>query len=196
MIFIGDIHGEFARYKAIINQRPNSIQLGDMGVGFPDYDPSQFPEFYYHRFIRGNHDNPEVCRKHPNYLGDYGFIPQHSIYYVSGAWSIDKNLRIPGLSWWEEEELSYKQFLDVIKQYKEVEPKIVISHDCPLSVMKSMFDLQPYPSRTGQAFNSMLEEHKPKFWVFAHHHVPAVRVKHIDGTTFVCLGIEQTIEIK
>jgi len=196
MIFIGDIHGEFARYKAIINQRPNSIQLGDMGVGFPGYDHSQLDIPEFHKFLRGNHDNPAVCREHLNYLGDYGFLPQHDIFYISGAWSIDRACRIAGVSWWEEEELSYQQLLEVIKEYKKIKPKIVATHDCPVSIMRTMFDIQPFPSRTGQAFDSMLEVYKPDFWVFAHHHVHRVNVKKIGKTTFICLGIGQTIEIK
>lgn len=94
MFLIGDVHGKFDRYGEILTGLPCSIQLGDMGIGFglddlfPKADPTK------HRFLRGNHDNPELCRRHPNYLGDFGF--EFGIFFISGAFSVDRHLRTMG----------------------------------------------------------------------------------------------------
>ena len=53
----GTILSEAAMY------RKPAIQLGDMGLGFPGYE-IDLPRSKKHRFIYGNHDNPEVCRNH------------------------------------------------------------------------------------------------------------------------------------
>ena len=61
MLIIGDVHGKINEYLQLIKNRKHSIQLGDFGVGFVD-----IPELpINHRFIRGNHDNPELlnCRR-------------------------------------------------------------------------------------------------------------------------------------
>ena len=33
-IFIGDVHGKYNRYRDIIRDCENTIQVGDMGIGF------------------------------------------------------------------------------------------------------------------------------------------------------------------
>ena len=32
--FVGDVHGKYAPFKKLMEQFPNIIQVGDMGVGF------------------------------------------------------------------------------------------------------------------------------------------------------------------
>jgi hypothetical protein len=50
-----------------------------------------------------------------------------------------------------------------------------------------------YPSLSRQAFNSMLQFHQPKVWVFGHWHRSFDNV--INGTRFVCLDELETKEI-
>ena len=110
MILIGDVHGLFDNYRGFLRlcQCKKSLQLGDFGLGFPmgtdHVDMSDIPG--KHLFLRGNHDNPAVCRKDKNYVGDFGVLKGSFIngrfkklFYISGAWSIDKAYRTPGLTW-------------------------------------------------------------------------------------------------
>jgi len=187
MWFIGDVHGLIPQYKKIATTLPCSIALGDLGVGFPNSEEFSLPP--EHKFIRGNHDNPEACQKHPNYLGDYGYLDADGIFYISGADSIDKECRTPGISWWAEEQLEYSVLLKVVELYSTIKPKVVISHDCPTKAMEQMFRHSSFNQpRTRQAFNLMLQVHKPKYWAFAHHHPERVRMQEIEGTNFVVLG--------
>src|SRR5688572_16611885 len=113
-VYIGDVHGKFERYKKIIKRCTDSIQVGDMGVGFrkwkggelvydtnPPYDAMVDGN---HRFIRGNHDNPYVCLKHGQWIPDGTYDGLRM--FVGGALSIDKEWRTIGESYWEDEELS------------------------------------------------------------------------------------------
>ena len=66
--FQGDAHGKLVRLA-----RPGHpvVQVGDLGAGFvsaSDFrqNVSDRGDF---RFIRGNHDDPAICRKDPRYLG-------------------------------------------------------------------------------------------------------------------------------
>lgn len=89
--FIGDVHGNWKRYKKIINDCDTSIQVGDFGVGFiskiteqvhsnPPYDHMKRGD---HRFIRGNHDNPNVCKSiHSGYQMVQWFMIRSSVLVV------------------------------------------------------------------------------------------------------------------
>jgi hypothetical protein len=191
---IGDVHGLYDMYYAKLNEN-SSIQLGDMGVGFPNYpDPKELPK--QHTFIRGNHDNPEVCRKHPNYLGDFGYLPDWDMFYISGALSIDKAIRVEGRDWWDEEELYMKDANAALDLYTQVKPRIVVSHDCPeiakivLLTWKKKFNI---PSRTNQLLQAMFERHQPSFWYFAHYHISKTFTIH--NTQFQVLNEFEKIEI-
>src|SRR5215475_1197882 len=105
--FIGDVHGKFEPYKRLIKDRRDTIQVGDMGVGFqgwrngelvyltnPPYDRMVEGN---HRFIRGNHDNPGVCRQQRQWIAD-GAV-EGDMMFVGGAFSIDREWRTEGLDW-------------------------------------------------------------------------------------------------
>ncbi len=185
MLFIGDVHGLFPQYQSIIDGTPDdTCQLGDMGLGFGRSWPEKFPT--KDRFIRGNHDNPAICRRHPNYLGEYGIIPEISLFYLSGAWSIDQLLRTAGIDWWADEQL-YKSDLDsAVALYTQVKPSFVVTHDCPTSVRKTMFKGRPaFNTRTDVALQEMLDAHVPTTWLFGHHHV--LWKNKISNCDFICL---------
>src|ERR1700693_5291578 len=104
---IGDVHGKTGLYKRLVRSMPpgqRSIQVGDMGIGFEGVRIHNMS--MDHRWFRGNHDNPDKCRKHPNYLGDWGYDPETKIFWLAGAFSIDRAWRTEGVSWWADEELS------------------------------------------------------------------------------------------
>ncbi len=175
-----------------------SLQCGDMSVGFPlsgdsinfVKDGKDWPAEIdaKHKFIRGNHDDPELCRTHPNYLGEWGFIPEPNMFYVSGGFSIDYERRIPNLTWWKDEQLTEKQMKQAFAAYELHRPKIMVSHECPLSMKKDVVTNEwklEHDSYTEKLLQAMLEVHQPEQWIFGHHH----QRKEIDknGTHFVCL---------
>jgi hypothetical protein len=111
MLVIGDVHGGFRQYKRLIKGVPASIQVGDMGVGFMRIragiersdgagdvqylaNPPHYAMLPGHRFIRGNHDNPGVCRRHSQWIPD-GHVEGHTM-FIGGALSIDRQWRVEG----------------------------------------------------------------------------------------------------
>ena len=202
---VGDVHGRTKTYQKWLyhnlDPESRSIQIGDMGLGFAGVGlpaPGQPPLSENHKFFRGNHDSPEKCRAHKNYLGDYGYLEQDSLFWVAGAWSIDRAYRIEGVSWWPDEELSYAELEKAIDLYVEKKPRFVLSHEAPAKAANVLLAnlMGPYflaegecaNSRTAQALEAMLILHQPEKWVFGHYHVD--KKFHVPGfdTEFICVG--------
>lgn len=198
----GDVHGKFRSYANVIRDCQSSIQVGDMGVGFRRYSPesdsivsSANPPHDKmsegdHHFIRGNHDNPEVCRRQRFWIPD-GTM-HRGFWCMGGADSVDREWRTEGLDWWPEEELSIRELDSLVDDFVRNKPRLVITHDCPDAVSTALLESHGQrkyrpgrPSRTAEALQAMFDGHKPACWLFGHWHLPFDKV--IDGTRFICL---------
>lgn len=189
MRYIGDVHGKFSAYEAIVEEVEESIQVGDFGIGFGE-EPPFLTEG--HRFIRGNHDNPEKCAIYPAYLGDYGM--HGDIFFAGGGYSKDAALRQPYIDWWPNEQLTWAQMKAAGDLFVQKKPDIVVTHMCPESVEESIFAFPYlYPNPTHQFLQSLLLFHTPKVWVFGHYHLS--RDVKIDGCRYICLGELQYIDL-
>lgn len=200
MIFVGDVHGKFKQYLRLLGSKP-TIQVGDLGLGFRGSPNLARPHPEQHRFIRGNHDNPLVCRRYSNYLGDYGYLDGQRLFFVSGAHSIDRDWRIEGASWWADEQLTDRQMLSCAELYKRARPRFVVTHEGPLDIVRKMFwhlssshDENDFRNPTSNFLQHLLELHPPEVWIFGHHHVSKDEV--FNGTRFICLAELETIELK
>jgi len=193
MIIVGDIHGRFKELNAIArkHKKETIVQIGDFGFGFGglfELDASLIESNI--RFFRGNHDNPALCNAHPGCLGDFGVF--ENLFFVAGADSIDKDMRVEGRSWWRDEELTIQQFNEAIDLYSQAKPETVLTHDCPQSITRDYFGI-PEASRTRQGLQAMLDIHRPKLWIFGHHHRHFV--KKDDECVFRCLPELQTYDL-
>jgi hypothetical protein len=185
--YIGDVHGNMDQYQRLIRGIPKSVQVGDFGAGFV-----KIPELpINHRFIRGNHDNPDICRNHPNCIVDGSF--DGDTLYIGGAWSIDQQWRTPGVSWWYDEELSIIEFEEIITTAATYQPRKIVSHDCPMSVVSELFGLIPRSTRTQQALDTVFDVCKPEVWIFGHWHTSISQV--IKGTRFICLDELEYVDL-
>lgn len=199
ILLIGDVHGKALKLENILIKNPDYdyiIQLGDLGIGFNnaldfvfEHKIFSYSNFY---FIRGNHDSPKKCFTYDNYLGNYGVFNK-KIFYISGAYSIDQNLRTEGIDYWNDEELSYEQSLNVLRLYIKTKPQIVISHTCPESMIEELSFYKIGKSRTQQLLQIMFEKWQPKLWVFGHFHKSWN--KTIDGCKMQCLNEMEVLNI-
>ena len=198
--FIGDVHGNWKKYKKIINECDTSIQVGDFGVGFsghsnPPYDHMKKGD---HRFIRGNHDNPSVCKKHPFWIPD-GTMIHDKIFCIGGAKSIDAQYRTEGLNWWINEELSYKEFLILCDAYEQLKPSVIVAHEMPESltyIVCSKCNMTKYddPSITRQFLDNILEIHKPDLFIHGHWHVNHHTI--YQGIEYIGLGELEHVDLE
>lgn len=198
MRFIGDVHGKWNEYLTVIDRCDKSIQVGDFGLGFDreELEPNLAPN---HRFIRGNHDSPTSCAKHSGWIADG--TQEGNMFFLGGAESIDRHMRVEGVSWWRDEQISQEVAWDITGKFYngELTPKIVVTHDCPWSVALKIFGRDYYwlknemPSTTQQVLDSIFESYQPKLWIFGHWHEDRDEV--IDGTRFICLGELSYIDV-
>jgi len=199
MLLIGDVHGKVDQYfKLIENYNGKSVQVGDFG--FKKHHDKLIDNLSInkddHKILFGNHDYyPYVNAQHS--IGDYGM--HEGMFCVRGAKSIDQHRRTEGLDWFPEEELTYRQFGEMIDMYEQLKPDIVVSHTCPTSVAQSLYGYYNTGkaadrSITSDSLDVMFEIHKPKIWVFGHHH----KSKDITimDTRFICLEELETVELK
>ena len=202
---IGDIHGNVFQhngrcwcdnpqcvgrsYNNIVRDAEYSIQLGDLSLKY-DYlnaiaDPNR------HKVVGGNHDNMDDLPKFEHYLGDFGTLELGGLdfFFIRGGLSVDKEYRVNRVSWWEEEELGYKESCKCIKLFGPTKPEIVVSHDCPMTCYYGGVLTNPTKkdgSQTARLLESCLNAWQPKMWFFGHHHKNWV--EKIGRTTFVCLN--------
>lgn len=202
MRFIGDIHGKLRQYTALLDV-DESVQIGDFGWGWiSETQTAQIDKRQAtgkHRFIRGNHDDPSVCRDRPGWIGDGTFDAARSIMYVGGAWSIDVEYRTPGLNWWPDEELSLSDFSKITEDYARHKPRIMVTHDTPTSVAAALFfpfgtKKKQHPTRTAHALQHLFELHQPDLWLFGHWHES--RKVLINGTEFRCLNELEVFDVE
>lgn len=210
MRLIGDVHGKYKQYHRIIKECDSSIQVGDMGVGFRYHgqstlkhgEPCENPRYdlmkkQNARFIRGNHDNPNVCRNHTQWIpdGHIEIINGSKFMFVGGATSIDIHSRLEGYSWWVDEELNSSTLYKMVDLYLDEKPDVLVTHECPESITELMLATWKLDkkSATRQAFQSMIEMHSPYAWYFGHYHHSFS--KQYRGCEFRCLAELEYVDI-
>lgn len=199
---IGDVHQQYQDYFEATKDCDGSIQIGDMGF---DYSPLDKIDPIKHCFFGGNHESYDKLYDLEHNIGNYGRIFNNKIFFVRGAWSIDQKYRTPELDWFSEEELSEKNLELATICYLENKPEIMLTHESPFNLLQYL-DLNPrfaksygfedslIKTRTNQALQNMLDNHKPKLWIYGHYHKDFD--KTIDGTRFICLCCDKRFKCK
>jgi hypothetical protein len=188
MRIIGDVHGHYYKYHNIIKECEYSIQLGDFGF---DYITLLYVNPTHHKIIPGNHDNYDIIHSYPHILqDDFGITELDDLRfgYIRGAESVDRMYRTEGVSWWKDEEMTYKRGCECINFFKHNHVNMILSHDCPFFVVPSVIT-NPYKttsSTTNSILDGVFEVCKPSRWFFGHHHNIFSQI--IEGCHFRCLN--------
>lgn len=203
LVIIGDVHGKWPMLNNVCNKYSNKtvLGLGDVGIGFPGSQP-KLPENF--RFFRGNHDNPVVCREHPQYTVEYGLW--NGVYILAGADSIDKKWRTPGVSWWPDEQLSPEVMQLALENYKNTKPDILICHEAPFRIhnlqktASCTYDRnneawgEPKGNSTAFLLDKMIGYHMPKMLIHGHWHNPLIYKQW--GCVFISLGELEALDLE
>ncbi len=191
---IGDIHGLHDQYYQIACKNQFTVQLGDFGF---EYETLKKISSDHHKVIGGNHDNYDIISEFRHYLGDYGNVVHNNIkfFFIRGEYSVDWPYRIEGHSWWRNEELTYQQMSECLKDYEQSKPNIILSHGCPDKIIPEIVTnkLKLKSSKTAVFLSQLFEIHQPKLWVFGHHH--NTKLIQLESTIFICLNELDTLKL-
>lgn len=202
MILCGDCHGHLEKYLRILTEADErevpTMLLGELGF---KKEHNWFISHKFnlrHKIIFGNHDYFPYLNK-PYSMGRFKAWtePKGSFFSIAGAFSIDKKYRTEGVTWFAEEEMSVGEQSECLALYEKFKPSYVLTHDGPESVIDDFFNYTykfPNGNYTNKFYDTLLHYHKPKAWVFAHHHCSMDKV--IDGTRFICLNEMETFDTK
>lgn len=134
------------------------------------------------------HEGKEV------YFCPRGYVmqfPEFNVLFMGGADSIDKEVRIPGHSWFPGEVLTMRDF-DAIPL--DIRIDVVISHTVPLSFAKdymgrSVYERLKHEDPSCTILDMVLEEFRPSYWFAGHWHRFASKMhKACDFTVLGELG--------
>lgn len=181
------------------------IVTGDFGVpwtcGESTYD-QHILEWYSEKpytivFVDGNHDNEDAIKEYgiADFLGarchkirenvfhvmrgEVLNVGGHKILCMGGAMSVDKYMRIPHVSWWPDEEASFREWQHCYDSLRSEKPDVIVSHDAPGTVITEMvakYTGNRLLSMTSKNFDMILDEIAKngscvKDWFFGHHHI-------------------------
>ena len=210
LMAVGDLHGDWGKLNALIQQKTPDIvlQCGDFGW-WPKMEVTK-PVLYGRQktwilkgikprgatvyFCDGNHEeHPRLTQDgliHKMYDGVHhasrgSILPLdngRTVMFIGGADSIDKNKRTPGHDWYADENISWSQFEMAMAYDGKID--IIISHTCPGS-----FDVSGSEGKHNDpnriALDRILEKFNPDLWLFGHWH-KSRKGKH-NGTYWECL---------
>lgn len=217
-MFVGDLHGMRMKYAEAVMERIRReekpdlvIQVGDFGY-YPKSDPWPLEKDIlegWKLFIRGNHEDHhslplDATEIQPTEYGNWGFIPDgyflDGIFFIGGAFSIDRGYRPTGpYRWHEEEQLSAAQERAVFDKLAEVidDVKVVVTHDGPASIYRRLIShhgrIEGHTPVFHDHIMEFIDEHGGRVdWVFGHHH------KHVElyrkKISFTCLDMWRPAE--
>jgi Icc-related predicted phosphoesterase len=208
ILFCGDLHGNLHCAEKVIKfaveqQITEVIQVGDFGFVWPRSDAYMRLSLLLimhnvkMRWCCGNHEDHDYLQKieyaESNIAPNITYQPRGSTYtdedgtrfvFCGGAPSIDRRARVPGLSWWPEEEISEREYN---KAWNAQGPfHVLVTHDAP--------DLPPgfhkiadderferAAARSQYMIKSLIEKHTPIVHFHGHFH-KKYTVKHKNGT--------------
>lgn len=196
----GDTHGNLNRFFGVdysrLTEKDYVIIAGDAGILF-----SKNSDRYWHNlsllkllafkvlWVDGNHENHDWIDSLPVSTWNGGKIHKitencyhlmrgqiynidgNTIFTFGGANSIDKDMRVHGLSWWEREIPSFTEENEGLDNLEKVGNKVdyIITHDCPSNIL---YRINPtYNNYNVTRYLFEIDKNVEfKHWYFGHHH--------------------------
>ena len=197
-----DIHklgnSEFIRQKDM-SKSDYVIILGDFGLVWNDRKSERYwlnwlnERNFTTLFVDGNHENFDRLRQYKTEemfngivrrINDSVFhlergqvldIDGNNIFIMGGARSIDKELRIEGVSWWRDEIPSLDEMNRGIEALERVQFKVdyVLTHCAPYSI-HSMITNDNKKDPIISYFEYIMSVLEFKRWYFGHYHIDKI----------------------
>lgn len=209
----GDTHGDPVRFienNMGDNEWTSDdylIVCGDFGFIFRNNDSErEFLDYletkpYTICFCDGNHENFPAIFSYPKVEWNGGFvhkirknifhlmrgqifnIDNKKIFVMGGAYSIDRDWRIEGFSWWSDEQPNEEEYATGLRNLEKCNYEVdyIITHTAPQAIVERLIAKQPWNIRADFEMNyrdyklmgflgEVLFKTKFKHWFFGHWH--------------------------
>ena len=140
-------------------------------------------------FVDGNHENFDLLNKYEiqnwsggkvHFISDSIIhlmrgqifqIGKYKVFTMGGATSVDKEYRIPGVTWWEEEQPSENELIEARENLFKCgyEVDYIISHSASNRIISKM-GFAEEDTKLVKLFDEIDENVKFKHWYFGHYH--------------------------
>lgn len=209
ILITGDTHGinGITRFKSHnyshLTKDDYVIICGDCGVLFsPSQKQESIDKFnslpFTVLFVDGNHENFDLLDAYPVEFWNGGKIHKiadtvihlmrgqvfeiegHTFFTFGGGLSLDKAIRVPHISWWEQEQPTEDEIEEGLKNLALHHNKVdfIISHDCPASMLPTVcaystkfrsYNLKY--AKSNEALERIYAVANFKQWFFGHFHI-------------------------
>lgn len=176
VIIAGDFGGVW--WKKTLSEDLKPYENLPFTVLFVDGNHENFDLLYSYSVSMWNGGNVHVIRPSIIHLmrGQVFELEGNTIFTFGGATSIDKYMRVEGVSWWKEEMPSYEELDGAIANLKRYDNKVdyIITHSCGERALmypplrKRNFQMGRYPENQMLAYFEDIVDYK--HWYFAHYH--------------------------
>lgn len=143
-------------------------------------------------FVDGNHENfdrlntypveewngGKIHKINPSVIhlmrGQIYNIDGRSFFTFGGALSIDKEIRTEGSSWWRQEEATYAEMDEALRNLEKEDYNIdyIITHAAPDSIKKKLLTgKEAFDSSTERFLDEILTRTNYKHWYCGHYHI-------------------------
>lgn len=197
LLLAGDTHGDLSqiRYLLLVAQQEGIdriVQVGDFGF-WPHMEPfhervgkaaqQAGVDFYW---LDGNHENfdaldeavPADCAEPWHMTGNLWYLPRASTWEwdgcrfmaLGGAYSIDKEYRTPGRSWWPQETITGAQ---VYAAMDRGPVDVLLTHDAPegaCPIVTGDYKGDEISRGNRLAITAVMEAVEPRLLVHGHYH--------------------------
>lgn len=119
---------------------------------------------------------------------------------LGGAYSIDKAYRIANhWTWYENEQLSAKEMMQIEKECAGKNFDFVFSHTCPLSWQpRDLFLSVAEPLEIDNSMEVWMESFKDKinwnYWLFGHYHDDRIVLPHVNLFYYKCKKLKDIVK--
>ena len=209
-LIVGDTHGDTENLKSVFRMAferncEKIIVVGDFGFFPNDADGIVFLKFLDFMvrdsgiqlaFVDGNHDDHYSLREiFEKRASDVIKVSENvewlwrgkyfdNMLSIGGAYSIDKEHRIKGRDWFENETISYSDFYRCDK-----EADIILSHDCPLGI-EFGFKNDSDTEANRRMLTEICEVVKPKILIHGHYHRFHYTPLQLSFGKVICIGLD------
>jgi len=141
-------------------------------------------------FVDGNHENFDLLNSYPVTKWKGGKVHQiaEHVYHLmrgqvfeidgfkfftmGGGISVDKEFRMPGRTWWPQEDLSCEEIEEAVKNLDQHHWKVdyILTHTASNRMMKECFGFQKEESRINEFLDMIQMRLEYKWWFFGHFH--------------------------